>query len=1771
MKKLYLVLVFVFLTKISGFAQTYSGGTGTAADPFLIANKTDLKYLSDNSSQWGFNFKQTANIVFTTADFESGGQFYYAGLGFNPIGNGTSSFNGKYNGNGFIIENLKINRPTQVRVGLFGYTENSLIYKLGLKNVNIIGSAEVGGIAGLFFDSTLNECYATGIVTGVNFAGGICGAVGFSNLNNCYSMVNVPNNNQTSSFIGVAEEVNVLNCYAVTTLTNNGSVFLGYEQGIYITSCYYDSQTSGTNVPNGATPKTTVEMQTQSTFTGWDFTGETTNGTNDIWKAMTGPGYPILAWQTETYPSALAAPTATAQTFCAGATVANLVATGESGATFNWYTASSGGSALPTTTSLTTGTYYVSQTVSGNESARTSVSVTVNSAPANINMVSIDQQNLNTGYSGGSSTNWQSFIAQKTGFLNKLTISHATPIGTGNFNVTVKVFAGNNNQGAVLGVTNLTLAHTTFIDIDYILNNVYVIAGQTYTFEISTPTIQYAWMSVTVANNYVFGDAGFGGSPDPAQDLVFKTYVDQSAQTFCNGATVANLAATASSGNTLKWYDVATNGTALATTTTLVTGTYYVTQVDTNGCESTRVAVNVTVNTTTPPTASAQSFCATNNAMVSNLVATGTTLKWYDVATNGTVLASTTALVTGTYYVSQTVNGCESARTSVAVTITSPTLQSQTVTACGEYTSPSGAKYSLSGTYVETNNCVQTTYNVTINPIVVVDKYLHLDGTDYISLGSSITNSLSNNFTIEAMVFSSGFNNSINAIFNTITSSVNGSPGLAFYVNNWNTSDRKVVAEINQNVKLISNTALALNQWHHVAITKNGSTFSIYINGVLDISNTFTYTNNTTNAIVGAFNTFGNYSFSGGLDNIRIWNKSLTGTEINQSRNNSIFGSQPNLVANYEFNQGIPSGSNTTVTSLTTSTGSINGTLSNFNLSGNTSNWLAKTLATTTQCGSSYTWNGTTYTTNGYYTFNTTNATTGCAIEEGLRLVLVANPNAPTASAQSFCGSATVSNLVATGTNLQWYTVSTGGGALSTTDAVSTGTYYVSQTVSGCESTRTSVAVTVNTIPTAPTASPQSFCGSATVSNLVATGTNLQWYSASTGGTALASTDAVSTGTYYVSQTVSGCESTRTSVAVTVNTTSAPTALAQSFCGSATVSNLVATGTNLQWYAASTGGTALASTDAVSTGTYYVSQTISGCESTRTSVAVTVNTTSAPTASAQSFCGSSTVSNLVATGTNLQWYTVSTGGGALSTTDAVYTGTYYVSQTVSGCESTRTSVAVSVNTTTAPTASAQSFCGSATVSNLVATGTNLQWYAASTGGTALASTNAVSTGTYYVSQTVSGCESTRTSVAVTVNTTPTAPTASAQSLCSGSLVGNLVANGDNGATFNWYDVASDGIALNNNTVLVTGTYYVSQTVNGCESTRISVAVTINQVVSAAYTNNGYVFTFNQSGGTYEWYGVNGSYPSLIGTSQSIDLSSYVSSFIHFFGNVTVNGCTAYTPDDIFPAGVLGSTTATNAGNGSASQSVLPINFGQAKTQYLFTEADLDAAGIPDGAIISEIAWYVLTDNTSAPITFNAYAEPNFDLTTLATAATFAPTPAQQIGNMKIDGDDNSGSGWHKFTLDTQFAKVPGKSLLLQFCRVSGAQPQEDVLHVNPTSYNSAITGYFNRNCSSTTGEYTNNYRPSFRFTYDFAALNAEDFEYNTKLSVYPNPSNGIYKIQIDANATYEVYDMVGKQLQADKIAIGTSNLDLSQYNSGIYFLKVTNELNQTKTIKLIKQ
>ena len=157
----------------------------------------------------------------------------------------------------------------------------------------------MGGFAGLVYESTVDQCHATGNVSSPTgrYVGGFIGqlASGTSSVvTNCYARGSVTGDDQVGGFVGLNyfQVSNTIdNCYSTGLVTGNTNVggFCGIDDNT-ITNCFWDTETSGQATSDGGTGKTTTQMKTQSTFTdaGWDFT--------TIW-SMTpsrNDGYPNL-------------------------------------------------------------------------------------------------------------------------------------------------------------------------------------------------------------------------------------------------------------------------------------------------------------------------------------------------------------------------------------------------------------------------------------------------------------------------------------------------------------------------------------------------------------------------------------------------------------------------------------------------------------------------------------------------------------------------------------------------------------------------------------------------------------------------------------------------------------------------------------------------------------------------------------------------------------------------------------------------------------------------------------------------------------------------------------------------------------------------------------------------------------------------------------------------------------------------------------------------------------------------------------------------------------------------------------------------------------------------------------------------------------------------------------------------------------------------------------------------------------------------------------
>jgi 1,4-alpha-glucan branching enzyme len=509
--------------------------------------------------------------------------------------------------------------------------------------------------------------------------------------------------------------------------------------------------------------------------------------------------------------------------------------------------------------------------------------------------------------------------------------------------------------------------------------------------------------------------------------------------------------------------------------------------------------------------------------------------------------------------------------------------------------------------------------------------------------------------------------------------------------------------------------------------------------------------------------------------------------------------------------------------------------------------------------------------TTGNTIYYVTQTTGGC---EGPRAAITVTVNATPAapgvtSTVNYCQNAAAIALTATGSNLLWYTLPTGGTGSSlaptpSTNAPGNTVYYVSQTILNCEGPRAAITVVVTAIPAAPIVNGAiSYCQNATAAPLTATGTNLLWYTTPTGGTGSSTAPTPSTATpgftsYYVSQSVNSCESPRAQIIVTVNAIPAAPGVVSpvSYCQNAAAVPLTATGNGLLWYTTATGGTGNPTAPTPSTGTvgstnYYVSQTVSTCEGPRAVIVVTVTATTPPptVTSPVNYCQNAAASPLTATGTNLLWYTTATGGTGSSTaptpsTTAGGSTNYYVSQTQTCGESPRATITVNVTATPAApgVSSPVAYCQNATAAPLSASGTNLLWYTTATGGTGsptapTPSTAAGGSTNYYVGQSTNGCEGPRATITVNVTATPAAPGVTTPvNYCQNAAAAALSAAGTN---LLWYTTATGGTGsptapTPSTAIAGTTPYYVSQSTNGCEGPR----AVINVVVAAATTAPG---------------------------------------------------------------------------------------------------------------------------------------------------------------------------------------------------------------------------------------------------------------------------------------------------------------------------------------------
>ncbi|MGN6420404.1 MAG: T9SS type A sorting domain-containing protein [Pseudobacter sp.] len=229
---------------------TKPAGTGTAADPYQIATLNNLYWISQNSNEWTSTkqYIQTANIdaSATSGWFPNGSGGFY---GFPPIGGFsqtegnhiTGYFYGTYNGNGYLITGLYMNRSPH-EVALFGRVWLARISNLTLVNPQIL-IGNTGGTTQTYWGSAAMIGNGNGTFSNLHVKNGTL----TNNGTHCY----------TGLLFGRVDNLTISNCSAdgsiknTTTSSGQSGLFVGLIEGS--TACTItDSWATGTLESNNA-------------------------------------------------------------------------------------------------------------------------------------------------------------------------------------------------------------------------------------------------------------------------------------------------------------------------------------------------------------------------------------------------------------------------------------------------------------------------------------------------------------------------------------------------------------------------------------------------------------------------------------------------------------------------------------------------------------------------------------------------------------------------------------------------------------------------------------------------------------------------------------------------------------------------------------------------------------------------------------------------------------------------------------------------------------------------------------------------------------------------------------------------------------------------------------------------------------------------------------------------------------------------------------------------------------------------------------------------------------------------------------------------------------------------------------------------------------------------------------------------------------------------------------------------------------------------------
>jgi mucin-19 len=320
---------------IAGILYAVINSLGAATDAVTPPTTPTLQGMAATANLV-MNFALGSDIDATeTSTWNSGAGFTPIGVhGSIPQNPPTTPFNGRFEGLGHIISKVTIQLPDRaLGVGLFGATgSGAAVRSLRLADATVTGQSFTGGLAGEN-NGIIDQCSVKGVITGLHNTGGLVGYnTASGTVTNSYAEGSVSTTSGGIHVGGLAgSSLGVLrNSYATATVSgngdkvgglvgSNGSTYLpdtgtrlidscyatglvsgstnigglaGYNHGGTFNTSYWNTTTSGQSTSDGGTGLDTAQMQSQASFTGFDF--------SNTWIILEGMTSPLLWFENST-------------------------------------------------------------------------------------------------------------------------------------------------------------------------------------------------------------------------------------------------------------------------------------------------------------------------------------------------------------------------------------------------------------------------------------------------------------------------------------------------------------------------------------------------------------------------------------------------------------------------------------------------------------------------------------------------------------------------------------------------------------------------------------------------------------------------------------------------------------------------------------------------------------------------------------------------------------------------------------------------------------------------------------------------------------------------------------------------------------------------------------------------------------------------------------------------------------------------------------------------------------------------------------------------------------------------------------------------------------------------------------------------------------------------------------------------------------------------------------------------------------------------------